>query len=96
MSRVDTLSLSKGAQVLELSESEKKFAQRQVRYTKLYLVLSIVGIAAAVAIAAIALSQEKFDAKIFALCIVLLLGARGNLKQHKDARIIKKLKEGSA
>lgn len=56
----------------------------------------MVGIAAAVGVAAIALLQKKFDGKTFAFCIVLLLGARGNLKQHKDARIINKLKEGSA
>lgn len=79
-----------------LTKAEEKFATRQIRYTTFYLVLSMVGIAAAVGIAAIALSQKKFDGKTFALCIVLLLGARGNLKQHKDARIIKKLTETSS
>ncbi|MEE9169861.1 MAG: hypothetical protein V3U73_08835 [bacterium] len=76
-----------------LTPKEEKFLARQIRNVKNYLYFSIAGIAAAVGLLAYSILTNTLNGTKFALIIVLLLAARGNLKQHKDARLLIKFKD---
>ena len=75
----------------ELTQKEKKFLARQLRNEKTYLIFSMTGILVALAILVISFSRGVPDMKTVVLVILVLLMARGNLKQHKDAVLLRKL-----
>ena len=80
----------------ELSASEMRFLRRQIRNRQNYLYFSVAGVVAALSLAIYYfVSYGAIDGARFALIVMILLGARGNLKQHKDAYLLNKLSGGS-
>ena len=79
--------------MIELNPGELRFLDRQIRNKKNYLIFSIVGVVVAFGMAVYYLLNGGIDGVRFALLIVILLGARGNLKQHKDASLLAKFKK---
>lgn len=77
--------------MIELTSQEQRFLNRQIRNKKNYLIFSIVGVVVALAMAVYYMLNEGIDGVRFALIMVILIGARGNLKQHKDAMLLAKL-----
>ena len=75
----------------KLSESEEKFLKRQIRNKDKYYYFSLAGIVVAALLCLSSVSSGTFDSKTFVLMIIILLHARGNLKQHKDANLLSKL-----
>ncbi len=77
-----------------LTPKEKKFLKRQIRNVNNYLYFTIANLAVAPGLLSYYLLIKKtFGGPTFALIIVLLLAARANLKQHKDAKLFIKLQE---
>ncbi len=75
-----------------LTPKENKFMNRQIRNVNNYLYFTI---ATLVVVAGLLiyylLIKKTFGGPNLALIIVLLLAARANLKQHKDAKLFIKL-----
>ena len=79
-------------QAPDLSPKEKKFLNRQIRYTNLYLYFSIAGVAIGLLLTVNLIWNQKIQSGTeFVLVILILLGARANLKQHKDGKLFQKL-----
>jgi len=83
---------SSGQQVL--SEKEWKFLRRQIRNVRNYLYFSITGVLIALGTVGHFAMQREFSVQQFMIVILLLLMARSNLKQHKDAKLLIKLSAG--
>ena len=58
-----------------------------------YAYFTVVGLVAALALTAWFVVEAEFDGTRFALIVLVLLQARANLKQHKDAKLLRKLRE---
>jgi len=78
-----------------LTRSEQRFLRRQLRYGQAYLYFVAAEILVALGLFAYMAAIGHFNGTRFALGIVLLLAARGNLKQYKDVRLLRKLSAGS-
>jgi hypothetical protein len=79
-----------------LSESERAFVARTIRRSRLFLALSIAGVAAGAALAlyfgARKIADPRFPIGARAVIVVLvLLNARMNLRQYRHARILGKI-----
>ena len=74
----------------QLTDSERSFLERQLRSTQRYLVFTAVDLAVAAGLA-IWWVLDGFGGTRFALIVLVLLHARANLKQHKDAKLMAKL-----
>jgi hypothetical protein len=82
-----------------LSESERAFVERAVGRERLFLALSVAGIAVAVALSiyygARRLADPSFPVGARAVIVVLvLLNSRQNLRQYRFARILEKIRRG--
>ena len=77
----------------DLTPGEKKYLKRQVRNVRNYVYFTIANLVAAIGLLSYYILTERFSGSTFALIIVLLLAARANLKQHKDAKLFIKLQE---
>jgi hypothetical protein len=77
-----------------LTEKEQRFLQRQLRYGRAYLYFVVAEILVAGGLLIYMVVIGHFNGTRFALSIVLLLAARGNLKQYKDVILLKKLSQG--
>ena len=83
-----------------LTDSERRFVRRAVRRRKLFLSLSLIGIAAALALVAIyavlTLYHHRLDLPPRVVIIVLvLLNARQNLRQYRYAGVLEKILQPS-
>ncbi len=76
-----------------LTPQECSFLERQVRNTGRYAVFTGVDLCAALALSIWSLVDGAFSGARFALIIMVLLHARANLKQHKDAKLMGKLQK---
>ena len=76
-----------------LSPSQRRFLARQLRNRKRYLIFSVVGVIAGLGYAVYAVVARQFEGRSFVLIVLLLLQARANLKQHKDAELLAVLSE---
>ncbi len=76
-----------------LTPKECSFLERQVRNTGRYAVFTAVGLGVALALASWSLVDGALGGTRFALIILVLLHARANLKQHKDAKLMGKLQQ---
>ena len=74
----------------QLTDSERSFLERQLRSTRRYAVFTVVDLIVAVALTSWWLFNG-FGGTRFALIVLVLLHARANLKQHKDAKLMAKL-----
>ncbi len=81
---------------LLLTPQECSFLDRQVRNTGRYAVFTAVDLCVALALAIWSLVDGALAGTRFALIILVLLHARANLKQHKDAKLLGKLQLGLA
>ena len=82
--------------IANLNDEERRFLARQLRNERWYLYFSGVGILVALIFTVLSLWRGNFDGRSFAIIILILLMARANLKQHKDARLLRKLTGGPA
>ncbi len=76
-----------------LTSKECSFLDRQVRNTGRYAAFTAVDLGVALALALWSLIDGALDGARFALIILVLLHARANLKQHKDAKLMGKLQQ---
>ena len=76
----------------QLSEQERSFLERQLRSTKRYAVFTVVDLCVAVGLGIWALLDGATGTRLV-LIVLVLLHARANLKQHKDAIVMAKLLE---
>lgn len=76
--------------VTQLDPAEEKFLQRQLNNQQSYLYFSIVGVVIGLGLLVYYLVSGLMDGIHFALVMIILIGARGNLKQHKDAKLLAK------
>ncbi len=74
----------------QLTEQERSFLERQLRSTQRYAVFTAVDLLVALALTTWWLF-DGFGGTRFALIVLVLLHARANLKQHKDAKLMAKL-----
>ncbi len=77
----------------DLTSGETKYLKRQVRNVRNYVYFTIANLVAAIGLLSYYVLTKRFSGSTFALIIVLLLAARANLKQHKDAKLFIKLQE---
>ncbi len=76
-----------------LTPRECSFLERQVRNTGRYAVFTAVDLCVALGLAIWSLVDGALGGTRFALIILVLLHARANLKQHKDAKLMGKLQQ---
>ncbi len=76
-----------------LTQKECSFLERQVRNTRRYAVFTAVDLCVAAALVIWSLVDGALGGTRFALIILVLLHARANLKQHKDAKLMGKLQQ---
>jgi len=86
----------KSAEVKSLTNTQRSFVDRAVERKKLFLALSIVGVAVGLCLAAYYLWQWSVNPAFsptlpFVVVILVLLNARQNLRQHKYAAAIEVL-----
>ena len=74
----------------QLTEQERSFLERQLRSTQRYAVFTAVDLVVALALALWSVFDGLGGTR-FALIVLVLLHARANLKQHKDAKLMAKL-----
>ena len=74
----------------QLTDSERSFLERQLRSTQRYAVFTVVDLVVAAVLTTWWLF-DGFGGTRFALIVLVLLHARANLKQHKDAKLMAKL-----
>jgi hypothetical protein len=78
----------------DLTPGEKKYLKRQIRNAHNYVYFTIANLVVAIGLSSYyILANKMFSGSNFVLIIVLLLAARANLKQHKDAKLFIKLQE---
>ena len=88
--RLDELDASLDSIEPQLTVQERSFLERQLRSTQRYAVFTAVDLIVAVALTAWWIF-DGFGGTRFALIMLVLLHARANLKQHKDAKLMAKL-----
>jgi hypothetical protein len=76
-----------------LTPQEFSFLDRQVRNTARYALFTAVDLCVALVLAIWFLVDGALGGTRFALIILVLLHARANLKQHKDAKLLGKLQQ---
>ncbi len=76
-----------------LTPKECSFLDRQVRNTGRYAVFTAVDLCVALALVIWSLVDGALGPTRFALIVLVLLHARANLKQHKDAKLMGKLQQ---
>ncbi len=76
-----------------LTPRECSFLDRQVRNTGRYAVSTAVDLCVALALVIWSLVDGALGGTRFALIILVLLHARANLKQYKDAKLMAKLQQ---
>ncbi len=76
-----------------LTPQECSFLDRQVRSAGRYAIFTGVDLGVAVALAIWSLVDGALGATRFALIVLVLLHARANLKQLKDAKLMAKLQQ---
>ncbi len=76
-----------------LTPQECSFLERQVRNSGRYVVFTGVDLCVALALAIWSLVDGALGGTRFALIILVLLHARANLKQFKDAKLMGKLQQ---
>jgi len=76
-----------------LTPRECSFLDRQVRNTGRYAVFTAVDLCVALALVIWSLVDGALGGTRFALIILVLLHARANLKQYKDAKLMAKLQQ---
>ncbi len=76
-----------------LTPRESSFLDRQVRNTGRYAVFTAVDLCVALALVIWSLVDGALGPTRFALIVLVLLHARANLKQHKDAKLMGKLQQ---
>ncbi len=76
-----------------LTPQESSFLDRQVRNTGRYAVFTGIDLCVAVALSIWSLLDGALSGTRFALIILVLLHARANLKQYKDAKLMGKLQQ---
>ncbi len=76
-----------------LTPQEYSFLDRQVRNSGRYAVFTGVDLCVALALSIWFLVDGALSGTRFALIILVLLHARANLKQHKDAKLMGKLQQ---
>lgn len=76
---------------LPLSEGERRFLRRQLRYGRACLWFMLAEICVALGLFGYMVLIQQFNGTRFALAIVLLLAARGNLKQFRGVNLLRKL-----
>ncbi len=74
----------------QLTDRERSFLERQLRSTRRYAVFTVVDLLVAAGLTTWWLF-DGFGGTRFALIVLVLLHARANLKQHKDAKLMAKL-----
>ena len=74
----------------QLTDAERSFLERQLRSTGRYAIFTAVDLLVAAALTTWWLF-DGFGGTRFALIVLVLLHARANLKQHKDAKLMAKL-----
>ncbi|MDJ0839253.1 MAG: hypothetical protein QNK37_22235 [Acidobacteriota bacterium] len=74
-----------------LSDAQEKFLKRQLRNKQRYLWFAWIGVIAGFGYLALTLFLGEMDGKTFVLVTLILLQARANLKQHKDATLLEVL-----
>ena len=72
---------------------ECSFLDRQVRNTGRYAVFTAVDLCVALGLAIWSMVDGALGGTRFALIVLVLLHARANLKQHKDAVLLGKLQQ---
>ena len=77
----------------KLEPAEEKFLHRQLSNQQSYLYFSIVGVVIGLGLLVYYMVTGLLDGIHFALIMIILIGARGNLKQHKDAKLLAKFYE---
>ena len=80
------------APAAQLSERERSFLERQLRATRRYAFFTAVDLCVAVGLSVWAVLEGATGTRL-ALIVLVLLHARANLKQHKDAIVMAKLLE---
>lgn len=81
----------------DLTDAERSFAARAIRRKDLFKRISAVSIAIAVVLAAVYVAERLRDpgfalAPRAVIVLLILLNARQNLRQHKYAAILEKLR----
>ncbi len=76
-----------------LTPQEYSFLDRQIRSAGRYAVFTGVDLCVALALGIWSLVDGALGGTRFALIILVLLHARANLKQHKDAKLMGKLQQ---
>ncbi len=76
-----------------LTPDECSFLARQIRSTRRYAIFTAVDLCVALALASWSLVDGALGGTRLALIILVLLHARANLKQHKDAVLLAKLQQ---
>lgn len=79
--------------VTELKPAEERFLQRQLSNGRNYLYFAVVGVVISLGLFVYYMVSDLMDGVHFALIMIILIGARGNLKQHKDAKLLQKFYE---
>ncbi len=74
----------------QLTDRERSFLERQLRSTRRYAIFTVVDLVVAAGLTTWWLF-DGFGGTRFALIVLVLLHARANLKQHKDAKLMAKL-----
>lgn len=80
----------------ELTPAERSFAERAARRKRVFLWLSVAGIAVAVGLALYFAVQRHRDPAYpigarAVIIVLILLNARQNLRQHRHAAVLEKL-----
>ena len=84
-----------------MTEADRRFVDRAIRRRRLFLALSWIGIAVAVALTAYYAHRRYLDPQFplgarVALVVLILLNARQNLRQYKFATLLAAARAASA
>jgi len=74
-----------------LSRGERAFLARLMKNERLFLLFSGVGVLAGLTILTVSLLRDTFTMQRLVIVTLILLQSRANLKQHKAAKILKKI-----
>jgi len=70
------------------TDKEKRYLFRQIGNKNLYLYMSIISICAATILFIYSTATGQYHTSVGIIGILILLSARANLKQHKDAKLL--------
>ena len=78
-----------------MRDADSRFVEQAIRRERLFRVLMIVGVVVGLGLLGWAIQRAMTDQSwgpTFAIAILVLLNARGNLRQAKYARILRELR----